>query len=107
MSLFVNIYARLIYSIFAFLITHVYHRQQPKTMPFSAEKHTKMARLSLYAFELFNLLTMVVGKKTKEAREIVAGWLKENGLLEKEEIITLNISKAQRSGGTARAPEAR
>ncbi len=43
--------------------------------------------------------SLVVGKKTKEAREIVAGWLKENGLLEKEEIITLNISKAQRSGG--------
>lgn len=65
-SLFIKMYAWLIYSIFAFLITIVYHGQrQPKIEPFSAEKHTKMAKLSFYAFELFNLLTMIVGKKTK------------------------------------------
>jgi FkbM family methyltransferase len=80
MSLFVNIYARLIYSIFAFLITRVYHRQQPKTMPFSAEKHTKMARLSLHAFELFNLLTMVVSKKTKHNYTLTIEY-KDNRLL--------------------------
>ncbi len=43
---------------------------------------------------------LVAGKKTKEAREIIAQWLKENKLMEKEEIIDLNISIAERSGGT-------
>lgn len=43
---------------------------------------------------------LVAGKKTKEAREIVINWLKENGLLSKEEEIELNISLADRSGGT-------
>ncbi|MEX0930157.1 MAG: class I tRNA ligase family protein, partial [Candidatus Paceibacterota bacterium] len=39
------------------------------------------------------------GKKTKEAREEIVAWLRENGLLEKEETIEHNISTAQRSGG--------
>lgn len=43
---------------------------------------------------------LLEGKKTTEAREIVVNWLKENNLLEKEEIISQNIPKAQRSGGT-------
>lgn len=38
-------------------------------------------------------------KKTTEAREIVVEWLKENGLLEKEEEISQNISTAERTGG--------
>lgn len=42
---------------------------------------------------------LVTGKKTKEAREIIVQWLKENKLLEKEENIELNISTAERSGG--------
>ncbi len=42
---------------------------------------------------------LVAGKKTKEAREIIAAWLKERNLLEKEETIDLNISIAERSGG--------
>lgn len=41
----------------------------------------------------------ILGKKTTEAREIVAEWLKENNLLEKEEDIKQNISTAERSGG--------
>lgn len=43
---------------------------------------------------------LVVGKKTLEAREIIVDWLRENSLLENEENITLNLSKAERSGGT-------
>ena len=43
---------------------------------------------------------LVANKKTAEAREIIANYLKENGLLEKEEIIDQNVPKAQRSGGT-------
>lgn len=42
---------------------------------------------------------LVAGKKTKEAREIIVQWLKEQNLLEKEETIDLNISVAERSGG--------
>ena len=43
--------------------------------------------------------SLLAGKKTTEAREIVVQNLKENNLLEKEEVIEQNIPKAQRSGG--------
>ncbi|MBX4189925.1 valine--tRNA ligase [Candidatus Parcubacteria bacterium] len=43
--------------------------------------------------------SLVAGKKTKEAREIIVTWLKEHDLLSKEEPIDLNISVAERSGG--------
>ncbi len=39
------------------------------------------------------------GLKTTEARELVVKYLKENNLLEKEEMVDQNIPKAQRSGG--------
>jgi valyl-tRNA synthetase len=39
------------------------------------------------------------GKKVTEAREIVVTWLKTEGLLEKEEGISQNISTAERTGG--------
>lgn len=39
------------------------------------------------------------GKKTAEAREAVVGWLKSEGLLEKEEDIAQNIATAERTGG--------
>ncbi len=42
---------------------------------------------------------LVAGKKTKEARDIIVQWLKENDLLSKEEPTELNISVAERSGG--------
>lgn len=38
-------------------------------------------------------------KKTTEARELVVEWLKEQNLLEKEEVVTQNISTAERTGG--------
>jgi len=40
----------------------------------------------------------VLGKKTTEAREIIASWIAENGLMEKVEEITQNVSTAERSG---------
>jgi valyl-tRNA synthetase len=43
--------------------------------------------------------SLVAGKKTKEAREIVVSWLIEHALLEKKEDIEINISVAERSGG--------
>ncbi|MDE2312267.1 MAG: valine--tRNA ligase [Patescibacteria group bacterium] len=42
---------------------------------------------------------LLEGKKTAEARLAVAGWLKNNNLLEKEEDTTQNLSRAQRTGG--------
>lgn len=44
--------------------------------------------------------SFVAGKKTKEAREIIIQWLKDNDLLSKEENVELNLSVAERSGGT-------
>ncbi len=40
----------------------------------------------------------ILGKKTTEAREIIVQWLRDEGLLEKEEEITQNISTAERTG---------
>jgi valyl-tRNA synthetase len=39
------------------------------------------------------------GKKTSEARDLVVEWLTSEGLLEKEEDVTQNISTAERTGG--------
>jgi valyl-tRNA synthetase len=39
------------------------------------------------------------GKKISEARDIIVEWLKAEGLLEKEEAVTQNISTAERTGG--------
>jgi valyl-tRNA synthetase len=41
----------------------------------------------------------IKGKKVAEAREAVVAWLKDQGLLEKEEEIEHNISVAERTGG--------
>ena len=42
---------------------------------------------------------LLEGKKTAEARQIIVDWLKEQKLLEKEEDIAQNLSRAQRTGG--------
>ena len=41
----------------------------------------------------------LLGKKVSEAKEIITQWLREEGLMEKEEEISQNISLAERSGG--------
>lgn len=38
------------------------------------------------------------GKKVGEAREVIVAWLKQEGLLEKEETISQNVSTAERTG---------
>ncbi len=43
---------------------------------------------------------LIKNKKTSEAREIVAIWLRENGLMEKEEEISHRVATAERTGGT-------
>jgi valyl-tRNA synthetase len=42
---------------------------------------------------------LVLGKKTAEAREIVAEELRKRGLIEKEEEISQNVATAERTGG--------
>lgn len=42
---------------------------------------------------------LVAGQTTKEARETVAAWLREQGLIEGEEKTTQNLATAERSGG--------
>ncbi|MBP6912404.1 MAG: valine--tRNA ligase [Candidatus Pacebacteria bacterium] len=39
----------------------------------------------------------LIGKKTTEAREIVAQWLRDNNLMEKEEAIKQNVSTSERT----------
>lgn len=41
----------------------------------------------------------ILNKKTTEAREVIVEWLRGEGLLEKEEDTTQNISTAERTGG--------
>lgn len=41
----------------------------------------------------------LIDKKATEAREVVVEWLREEGLLEKEEEVTQNVSTAERTGG--------
>lgn len=41
----------------------------------------------------------VDGKKVGEARDIIVEWLRSEGLMEKEEEVTQNISTAERTGG--------
>ena len=41
----------------------------------------------------------LMGKKVLEAREIIVNWLKEENLIEKEEIIDQNVATAERTGG--------
>jgi len=41
----------------------------------------------------------LLDKKVTEARDIIVEWLKQEGLLEKEEEVTQNVSTAERTGG--------
>lgn len=41
----------------------------------------------------------ILGKKTTEAREVIAQWLRDEGLMIEEKEITQNVSTAERTGG--------
>ncbi|HWC57405.1 MAG TPA: valine--tRNA ligase, partial [Candidatus Paceibacterota bacterium] len=41
----------------------------------------------------------LLGKKTTEARDVIVQWLRNEGLLEKEEVIEQNVATAERTGG--------
>ncbi len=63
LSLFIEAYARMVYSITTFLIRTTY--KQSKTYSFSANKHNKIIKLHNFADKVFNHLVKVVGKKIK------------------------------------------
>ncbi|KKT42146.1 MAG: Valine-tRNA ligase [Candidatus Giovannonibacteria bacterium GW2011_GWA2_44_13b] len=67
-----------------------------------AQRHGLPAKQIINEYGLIiNTGTEWDGKiKIKEAREKVIEWLKNEKLLEKEEVIEHNVAKAQRSGGT-------
>ncbi|MDO8496837.1 MAG: valine--tRNA ligase [bacterium] len=66
-----------------------------------ASRHNLPSRQVINEFARMNKDAgpLLADKKTTEAREIIANYLKERGLIEKEEVIDQNIPKAQRSGG--------
>lgn len=41
----------------------------------------------------------LMGKKVLEARETIVSWLREEGLIEKEDVIDQNVATAERTGG--------
>ncbi|MBP6974547.1 MAG: valine--tRNA ligase, partial [Candidatus Pacebacteria bacterium] len=41
----------------------------------------------------------LMGKKVLEARETIVAWLREEGLIEKEDVIDQNVATAERTGG--------
>lgn len=49
--------------------------------------------------KMINVSPLTEGKKTTEAREIVATWLRENNLMIEEKEISQNVSTAERTGG--------
>ncbi|GMU74415.1 MAG: valine--tRNA ligase [Candidatus Campbellbacteria bacterium] len=68
-----------------------------------AEMATRHNLKTVQVIDEFGRITVggenLKGKKVAEAREAVVAWLREEGLLEKEEDIKQNIAKAERSGG--------
>jgi hypothetical protein len=62
-SLFIDAYARLIYSVSRFLIRSIY--KLPKTKSFSAYKHKKTIKLSNSVDKIFNLIVKIADDKTK------------------------------------------
>ena len=61
MSLFIGVYAKLVYLLFIFLLRLTY--KQPEITSFSTDKHKKMVKLSKLAIKVFDLLIMVISKK--------------------------------------------
>ncbi|MBU1579596.1 MAG: class I tRNA ligase family protein, partial [Bacteroidetes bacterium] len=66
-----------------------------------ASRHNLPARQVINEFARMNEEAgpLIANKKTIEARDIIVKYLREQGLVEKEEIVDQNIPKAQRSGG--------
>jgi valyl-tRNA synthetase len=65
-----------------------------------AQRHTLPLKPVINEYARMSVESPILkDKKVTEAREIVAQWLRDNKLMEKEEEISQNISTAERTGG--------
>jgi valyl-tRNA synthetase len=65
-----------------------------------AERHTlPKDKIVLNEYAKMTVEGRLNGMKVAEARDTVAEWLRAEGLLEKEEVITQNVATAERTGG--------
>lgn len=64
-----------------------------------AERHDLSRPQVINEYAKLTVEGRLAGMKVKDAREAVIAWLREEGLLEKEEDIKQNISTAERTGG--------
>jgi len=64
-----------------------------------AERHNLPKVQVINEYAKMTVSGRLEGKKAGEARDLVVEWLREEGLLEKEEEISQNISTAERTGG--------
>lgn len=64
-----------------------------------AQRHSLATKPVINEFAKMTVEGILQGKKTLEARTIIVDKLREQGLVEKEEEISQNLSKAQRTGG--------
>ncbi len=64
-----------------------------------ADRHNLQRPQVINEFAKMTVEGRLHGKKTKDAHEEIVAWLKEQGLLEKEENITQRVSTAERTGG--------
>lgn len=65
-----------------------------------AERHKLPLKQVINEYgKMENVSEELQGMKTKDAREFVAHWITESGLMEKTEEIDVNVSTAERTGG--------
>ncbi|MEX0935118.1 MAG: valine--tRNA ligase [Candidatus Paceibacterota bacterium] len=65
-----------------------------------AERHDLPLKQVINEYgKMENVIEELEGMKTKDAREWVVEWIKENDLMENTEEVNINVSKAERSGG--------
>lgn len=65
-----------------------------------AEKNSLPVKQVINEYAKMTVTSHIIsGKKTTEAREIIANWLKENDLLLEQKEIDQNVSTAERTGG--------
>jgi valyl-tRNA synthetase len=64
-----------------------------------AERHNLSRPQVINEYAKMTVPGRLEGNKVLEAREAVVEWLRSEGLLEKEEVITQNVSTAERTGG--------
>lgn len=64
-----------------------------------AERHNLPAQQVINEYAKMTVSGRLQDKKVLEAREDVVAWMREEGLLEKEEQVSQNVSTAERTGG--------